>query len=414
MTLLELFTNKEDCLNLIKNEWLSTSDSFPDFLLEITNETKSENELYIKTICGDMQKQFRSNSKIPFVRKKQKQKTLNLIQDVLYKESIFGIHKSMDKKNIDAFQQELIEFLRHVRKFAPELSFGDIGQAIRNYIVYAMFKEINQVDLGFNMAGFGYSMLYPFTDNFIDNQNYSSKEKNEFNQMIRDKIEGKAVHPTSWHQSKTCELLQAIEAEYPREKDKTIFNFLLMMLDAQENSISQQNRDLPLDYEERLNVSIDKGGISVLIDRILIKKELTENDLLFYLCFGFFLQLADDLQDIKEDSELGHSTIFTVDLCFEQEKKLVNQLLNFLHHITDRYQANNDIFKNFILFSSYQLIYSSILRSKEYFSVEYLDKIEKYLIVTSPFLENMLSRKTEKMDEKYQDKYMNFLDLLIC
>jgi len=406
-------TVKENYLNIIKNQWLTTSNLFPEFLSEISNETKTQNEQYIQSISDNFQKQLKRFYHIPIGRKKWKQRTLDLIEDVLCKETIIGLHHSMDQQTIDAFQEELKEFFRHVRKFAPELTFDDVGQALRNYIVYAMFKVIHQKKSDFHLAGFGYSMLYPFTDNYIDSKTYSAKEKSEYNQIIRDKIEGKEVHPNSMHQRKTCELLQMIESEYPRDSDPTVFTLLLMMLEAQEDSIRQDNINLPLTAEERLDISLYKGGISVLIDRFFVNKEITEDDWIFYLGLGFFLQLADDLQDIKEDSIHGHQTIFTLDLHHKQEEEIINKMLHFVHQIMDSYHSENDVFKNFILSNCYQLIYSSLVGSKEFFSKEYQVKIEKYLPVTYSFLENYKKNMIVNKDRKVQDNYMKMLDDIV-
>ncbi|MDD3172533.1 MAG: hypothetical protein PHF63_02495 [Herbinix sp.] len=413
MVLLELIADKEKYLDLVKKEWLSAPDVFPSFLNNISKETKIKNEHYLQTFFTDFGDQLKKYRKIPIGRKKWRKKTINLLQEVLYKESIIGLHHSMDHQTIDAFVQEIKEFLHQVREFAPELSFADIGQAIRNYIVYAMFKELHNVKSGFNIAGFGYSMLYPFTDNYIDSKICTEKEKQEYNQIIRDKIKGKDVHPKTLHQSKTCELLQAIESAYPRDCDTQVFPLLLMMLEAQETSIKQQSKDLLLTYEERLNISIYKGGISVLIDRFFVNKEITEADLIFYLSFGYFLQLADDLQDIKEDSTQGHCTIFTLDLKCSQEEKVVNKMLHFVHQITYSYPSENNSFKYFILSSCYQLIYSSIAGSKEFFSRDYLDRIETYLPVTYPYLDKLLTNRIENREFKIQANYMNIMDELI-
>jgi len=404
---------KDFCQNKIKNEWIGSEDSFPDFLSAISNKTKAENEKYIQTISISLRKQINSFSRFPIGRKRWKRKTLNLFKQVLSNESIIGTHRILSQQTIDSFQDELIEFLRQVRKFSPELSIDGIGQAIRNYIVYLMFNELNQVNNGFNTACFGYSMLYPFTDNFIDSKEYSDEEKKQYNQIIRDKIEGKIVHPESTHEEKTCALLQAIESKYPRNNDSTIFNLLLMMLEAQEDSLFQQNTINSLTFDERLDISLYKGGISVLIDRFFVDKEITEDDLLFYLEFGFFLQLADDLRDIEEDCNNGNQTIFTLDLQFEQQEKIVNKMLHFLHRIMDSYQIENNNFKIFILENCYQLIFTSVAGSKSFFSKEYLDKLEIYLNFSYLFLENLENSQPKNNNLGTTYNYMKILDEMI-
>jgi len=413
MILFELFADKDKYLNTIKEEWFMARDTFPDFFADISPDTKQHNKLYLNSATDDFQKQIQSFPRLPIGRKKWKQKTLRLLSDVLYNETIIGLHHTMKPPVIDDFVEEIFEFMRQVRSFAPELTFTDIGQAVRNYIVYAMFKKIHDETSGFNLAAFGYSMLYPFTDNYIDNTKCTPKEKQAYNRIIRDKLQGLPVHPENEYQAKTCKLLQTIEAEYPKEKKTGANQLLLMMLEAQEYSLRQQSKELPLSMEQRMDISVYKGGISVLIDRFFVNKEIQEKDLIFYLGFGFFLQLADDLQDIKEDSEQGHSTLFTMDLNNVHKEKVVNKLLHFLHQIMDDYEADNDSFKNFILSASYLLVFSSVAGSREFFSTEYLDRIENYLPIPSPALENYLHSQIETMDPKLQKKYLKILDVLV-
>ena len=412
--LLEKDRITENYLNIVKREWLmSSDDTFPEFITEISEEKKAQNEAYIKTILDDFQKQIKQFTRISFGRKKQCQKMFHLIRDILYNETIIGLHSSMNRNTIDTFQEELMEFMRQVRTFSPELSFEGIGQALRNYIVYAMFKEIHEKQSGFSMAGFGYSMLYPFTDNYIDSINLSEAEKAEFNQIIRDKIKGNRPHPKCLHQQKTCALLQAIESEYPRENDTTVYDLLLMMLEAQENSLRQQNNNVKLTLEERLDISLYKGGISVLIDRYFVKKELTEAETIMYLGLGFFLQLADDLQDIGEDSRQGYQTLLTDDLNCSSEEQLVNKMLNFVHKIMATYKAENALFQDFVLNNCFQLIYTSVIRSKEFFSQEYLKQIEKYLPVSSSFYDSVSKVILTNQDPDNQKQHLKLLDTLL-
>ncbi len=410
---MDILGDVKQCIDTLKNEWLAAREDFPDFLEEISAEKKQENEAYASSVSECFQKQTEQLPRLPFGRRKWKKKTKDIIWQVLYQENIIGIHNAMQQKEINAFYEELMVFLKKVRRFSPELSFDEIGQGIRNYIVYAMFKVIHLVPSGFSNAGFGYSMLYPFTDNYIDSRKPTSDEKKEYNRLIRDKLMGKKVHPACEHHKKTCDLLQAIASDYPREKDNRIYTLLLMMLEAQEESLRQQNQTDILSEEERLHISLFKGGVSVLVDRFLINRELTPADLHFYLGFGFFLQLADDLQDIKEDSEKGYQTLFTIDLSTKREEKLVNKLLHFLNSIKDTYSAENDIFKNFVLASSNQLVYTSLFGSKEFFTPEYQDRIEKYLPITLSYLEAAKANSLGRQADRVQENYMKVLDQLI-
>lgn len=425
-------------LEKVKLIWLEASDRFPNHLTEFTPEQQLRNEAYADQVSKSFHDQMKSYPRLKFRRRKWSQQTQSFLMNLLNEEQIIGIHHAMSPQELTAFYQELMEFAGHARHFAPELSFADLGQAIRNYIVFAMFKVINckssdrnhsvsdnstynSIDsdrswngnTGYSNAGFGYSMLYPFTDNYIDTIANTLADKQEYNQLIRDTIEGKKVTFKDSYHKKTHLLLKAIEESYPRELDNVIYTLLLMMLEAQEESLAQQSKMHILTPEQRLNISLFKGGVSVLVDRYLINKPLSEEDYLFYLGFGFFLQLADDLQDIGEDSCNGYQTIFTLNLEPSNEERIVNKLLNFLHTIMGAYSADNNRFKEFVKQSSYLLIYSSVIGSKNFFSDPYLAQIDKRLPVTTPYLERIKGGLIERQDLATQDQYKKLLDCLI-
>ncbi|MFA9378447.1 MAG: hypothetical protein ACERKZ_17130 [Lachnotalea sp.] len=406
-------TTKEYCLTIIKKNWLNTPITFPDFLTEVSNQSKFQNEQCLQTIINDLKNQFALFPQFPLKRKKWRSQTLNKINDILNTESIIGIHLLMNTNEIAELQKELKKFLQTVRKFAPKLTFEGIGQATRNYVVYVMFKQINMIFSSYNTACFGYSMLYPFTDNYIDNESVSLKQKLAYNQMIRDKIKGLDVYPYTLYQYKTCKLLHAIELEYPRERDSTIFTLLQMILDSQEDSLRQQNNDILLTAEEPLNISLCKGGISVLIDQFFVKNNFTEYELNFYLSFGFFLQLVDDLQDIKEDYNKGYQTIFTQNLCPKETEKIVNKMLHFIHQIVISYNAPNKCFLNFLLSNCYQLVYLSVTGSKDFFSKSYLNKLEKFYFISYSFSETYVTNKMKNETLLISNKYMKILDELL-
>lgn len=392
--------NSNDVLSVampkIREKWLQAPDSFPEFLAEFPDKLRLENEKVFRATASKIQKIV---SKFPAdshdmtrlsIKKRSvwRKKMTARILHILNHEKALGIHRVMSHDRILSFYEELEAFLALARSFAPELKMDGIGQAIRNYIVYAMFVELAGGTAGLNPAAFGYSMLYPFTDNYIDSTEISYREKQDYNRLIRETIGGRAVKPLPGHQQKTCELLWMIESKYPRNEDDSIYTLLQMMQDAQEQSLRQQNRTEHLPESERLDISIYKGGLSVLIDRCFVDRELSQEDLLFYFGFGFFLQLADDLQDIGEDIGNGHQTLMTLDVGFEACEKNVNKLFWFVWRITGEYTTENEAFKRFVLENCFMLLSTSVLGSKEYFSPEYVERLQKCMSISGEYWES--------------------------
>ena len=404
---------REHCIPEIERLWLSAPDSFPAGLEEIPAAGKSANEKYIEDSMADFRRKMAGFPSGFRGRKAWKRDMLGMLSDALGKEDIFGVHTSMDTAAVGEIRDQVMEFLRRARKFSPELPVDGIGQAIRNYIVYVMFVRINGLERDFSTACFGYSMLYPFTDNFIDSPDCTDEDKFAYNLLIRDTIEGRRIRPRTQHQKKTCALLRMIESEYPRESGSEIFLLLRLMLDAQEESLRQQKRTPVLTPEERLRISVFKGGMSVLIDRFFINREITGEDLRFYMGFGFFLQLCDDLQDIAEDSRNGGQTLFTQETAAGAEEKIVNKLLHFLGSLSEGYRAEDDGIKAFFLSNCYRLVYSSLAGSRKFFSGEYVEKVERHYLLSFAFLDRMKENMAAPGGFGNPDQYLKMIDELV-
>lgn len=381
----------EICFNNLKPLWLSTSKEFPTFFNAVPTKTKIMNETFIHKNSEKLSKHWHkvSTNKMqwfPFYRKKWTRNTETLLKQFLWDESILNLSSYLSPETIACMSTELKKFLYSARQFDPDLSVSDLGQAVRNYLVYAIFLELIGKKQHFTPAIFAYSMLYPVTDNYIDSTR-SSAQKNAYNMMIQNKIKGVPVSPESPHDIQTCKLLSYMETVYPHDKGSDIFSGLALMLEAQQESLSQQTKDFQLPMEKRLDISLYKGGVSVLIDRYLADSHISDEELHFFLGFGFILQLADDLQDISSDLEENNQTLFTLETDPDALEALVNQLLQFMQRLFQNYTFTNADFQAFLLQSSIYLIIMSTQMSQQYFYKDYLQKLETYFPVYFTFLD---------------------------
>jgi len=369
------------CFNQLKPLWLSTTKVFPDFMKAIPIETKRINESFIQKRGKKISRHFSKNR----LRKSWAKKTKVLMSQFIQDESILNISSHLSSDTLTGIETELMKFLSAARQFAPDLPVANLGQAARNYLVYAMFLELIGKNQSFTPAILGYSMLYPITDNYIDSQR-TNKEKNDFNILISNKIKGEHVSPVGFYDIKACELLSYIEDVYPRDRETDIYSGLMLMLEAQQESMKQQST-VVFSAENRLDISLFKGGVSVLIDRYMADARITEDELRFFLGFGFILQLADDLQDISSDLSEGNQTLFTLEQNPDLLEALVNQLLQFVQQLFQSFSFANTSFYEFLYLSTIDLLIMSIQMSQSHFNPSYLKKIEAYFPVSFELLE---------------------------
>ena len=231
-----------------------------------------------------------------------------ICQFLRYYELLTEWNSFMNLTAITGFPEVVTKhFIDRVRGFDADLNAGQIWQAMRNYFIYAMIVEMQGERQNAANPILAYSLLYPYTDNYIDDKTTTKKEKERYNRMIARKLKGEPVLAQSALEEKTCRLLDMIGDAYEGEAKKKVIGTLLQLLEAQNYSIRQQKAGISED--EILGISIWKGSTSVLADYLFATQDWREKEEGFYLRFGFLLQLVDDLQDMEEDKKEGSHTL---------------------------------------------------------------------------------------------------------
>lgn len=426
MKLKKLLTNKqknfggtrvfkrEYIINLsshIKEDWNKLDASVPDFLQSYLPTEKQANEQRTTKNLEQFKNQMNCSPRLFGSKRKWREETEQMIDRLLWEEPLINIEGVISKKTFADLKNEAKCLLRRIRSFDSELSVNDMGQAVRNYLVYAIFLELNSLPQKCTASIFGYSMLYPYTDNYIDSKENSDAQVKHYNKLIFDKLSKKDMQNLqieSEYEQKTVELLSAIEEDY--NKDDDIFNGLLLMLEAQKISLIQSEINSSLNKADILDISIYKGGLSVLIDRYFINKPMTEADWHFYYGFGFLLQLCDDLQDISEDRVTKNDTLFSTAKTTDEVEQNIYRLLNYADYIFNSYISPNEPFKEFLRQHSFLLILISALGSKEHLSSKWLLWLDNKLPVSIAYIENMKESISLSALSENNEKLIKMLD----
>lgn len=384
----------------IRAAWEKQPDQFPDFLRENPNifpktesRQKKENEALVQEFTHKIQKKLRQK---PERKEQQEQWEQNLEQDfmaLLAREKILNLSEWMSPELLHEFKRETKHFTDRVRAFDETLTPAQIWQALRNYFIYAMIVDMQGKEQNAGNPILAYSLLYPYTDNYIDDDQIAKPEKERYNQMIALKLKGETTIPQNVLEEKTCRLLDMILTAYENPARKEIAETLLQLLEAQNCSIGQQKADVT--EEQILEISMWKGSTSVLADYLFATTDWTEYEKSFYLKFGFLLQLVDDLQDIEEDQKSGSHTLMTEAERRHGLEQCVNRLLWFTWNMIREFDPVNPGLKDFVLKYCVEISLLTAAMRPKFFSKKYLKALEPYLPFSLDFIKKM--KKQEKL-----------------
>ena len=269
---------------------------------------------------------------------------------------------------------------RWARQFDASLSMADIIQACRNAWTACGLQALLGEDIGITPSILGYSLLYPYSDNYLDRADVSAEAKLSFSHRFRNRLRGERLPTQSTREATLSTLVSLIEEQYPRVRYPQLYDSLLAIHRAQEESVAQIRGYDSSSDAELLRLSCAKGGSSVLADACLARGWLNEEEARFAFEWGVLLQLGDDLQDVHEDMQRGSATLFSRAAALGKPlDELVMQLLNFSERVGTRMDglpSASRMLKDLLKMSWRSLIIGAVAESHEFFSSGFLDEAE--------------------------------------
>lgn len=378
--------------------WEQSPKSFPAFGKEYSDAEKSEREHYF----DEVQKKLQSIQNQPNLMRMRKSAAGT---------SFFPVFKSMLQGVFD-FKPEQLEiilseefrnvskdFFYQAREFGPELSPEHIYQGMRNVWIMNGLQLMIDVPVEITPSVFAYSMIYPYSDNLLDDPGIDSTEKKEFSKRFSQRLHGFKVHPASFAEKQLFELTAMFEKQFSRYDFEEVYESLYAIHNAQTESLCLAVSD-SLSDEEIRRICFEKGGTSVLADGYLVAGKLSRQQEQALYGYGIYLQLLDDIQDASQDAKDGTKTM----CAFEHGQNLavfVNQTIHFGRKALEELRCfdtkDTDTFLALMNRSIETMIIESIGLKAESFPADFVNAVEKF----SPLhFEYVRQRKSESKSHR--------------
>ncbi|MDX8339910.1 class 1 isoprenoid biosynthesis enzyme [Draconibacterium sp. IB214405] len=368
----------QEYIDYFKEIWNNSSEALPRFNKAYSREEKLKHESNFDSFQNKL-KELQNVRKAQQMRKDPAKSFFPMFHSFL--KTVFDFDSAhLEIILSDEFKDVSKDFFYQARAFAPELSAEDIYQGMRNVWIMNGLQLMAHKPVKITPSVFAYSMIYPYSDNLLDDPDISSKQKVEFSERFDLRLRGNSIKPQNFTEEQLYKLISMFEEEFPRNEFQNVYESLYAIQRGQTNSLklSPQNG---LSDDEISTICFEKGGASVLADGYLVAGKLTMEQERALFGYGIYLQLLDDIQDVKEDSLAFTKTMFS---CLEEKDlgKFVNKTIHFGREVLEEMSCfegtQTDAFIGLMNRSIETMIIESVGLNHSWYDKSYLKQIEQF------------------------------------
>jgi hypothetical protein len=311
----------------------------------------------------------------------------------------------LDKRHIDVLVSNHLtdraaEFAQMARRFDPSIGNEEVFQASRNAWTMHCLQILLGQEVQVTPAVLGYSLIYPYDDNTLDDPAVPEAAKAAFNERLARRLAGEPVPEPSDHERPVWNLLRMIEDQYARGYYPQVYEGLMAIHRAQVRSLRLLRRGASPYEVDVLGISLEKGGASVLVDGILVAGRLNPAQAEALFGYGAFLQLGDDLQDVAQDRKEELWTIFSQTARHWPLDRLTEQLLVFRQpvlRLMECFDAPGSLpLRELAECATTHLVLQAAGRAQQFYTRRTVQELETH----SPFRFSFLQRTRRKLARK--------------
>jgi len=398
----------KELLERFTSLWWEAGDAIPPLGPTFTRHEQSCRESHIDRFLDTLMTELERPPRTPSEYRAAQERILSVLA-ISARKGLGWEDRHLDVLLTGGFTQAATEFVQMARRFDPNVSGADIFQAGRNALAMNGLQLLLGLPVRLTPAIFAYSMLYPYTDNYLDDPTVSTETKRAFNERLGRRLWGEDVTPANAQERRIHDLVGMIESQFERARHPRVFECLLAIHRAQIKSVGLLCRGASPYEVDVLGISFEKGGASVLADGYLVAGSLSQVQGEFLFGWGTFLQLADDLQDVERDCQDGLLTVFSQTAGRWPLDAVTNRTFHFRARVLEGMGVfdarGTEPLKELMRSSGTMLLISAVGHAGRFYSKRYLRGLESH----SPFRFSFL-RKSHKRLARQRTSMMKMLE----
>ncbi len=388
----------QDFIQHFTSIWESSTNKFPKFQHSYTTSEQAERELNFE-MFQDKIKELQSLSKAKQMKSQPEKTFFPVFKSFL--ETVFDFEKDhLEIILSDEFKNVSKDFFYQARKFGPELTPENIYQGLRNVWIMNGLQLMMDLPVEITPSVFAYSMIYPYSDNFLDDPTVSGREKLEFSVRFNKRLHGETIQPQNHTEEQLFNLVSMFEDQFNRNQFPEVYESLYAIQKGQTQSLELIKPEM-LSSGEISRICFEKGGASVLADGYLVAGKLNRKQEQALFGYGVYLQLLDDIQDVKEDSGAETKTMFS-NLKSNDLGAYVNQTIHFGRTVLEEMKCFEmpltATFLSLMNRSIETMIVESVGLNETWYSKEYLKELNRFSPLRFEFVRK---KKSESKSQRF-------------
>lgn len=399
----------QDYIDHFVQVWEENPISLPTFQCKYSVAEKLQRQRNFEQFQLNV-KELQSKGKIQKIRSNPEESFFPMFRGFL--ETVFDFEKEQLEIILsDDFKNVSRDFFKKALDFDPDLNPDNIYQGLRNVWIMNGIQLMMNLPVEITPSVFAYSMIYPYSDNFLDDPEISGSEKVEFSKRFNRRLHGENIVPDNFTETQLFKLVALFEEQFPRIGFPEVYDSLYAIQKGQTDSLDLLKKNGLTDATIR-RICFEKGGASVLADGYLVAGKLTKTQEQSLFGYGIYLQLLDDIQDVKEDIDSNTKTMFS---CLHKNSSgdFVNQTIHFgrktLNELKCFENSNIGTFLKLMNRSIEMMIIESLGVNKNWFSQGYLTAMERFSPLHFEFLRQKRSQSKSQrfaLFQKYFEQAM--------
>lgn len=377
-------------------EWERAGAQFFIPMSEVSPYKKMRNENQVKKMIFSAEQKLKHKDAKFFDGESAQTSKLRFLSDVFaFSDCELNIVQNIIDEDITR------RFVQMALDFDSDVKMEDVFKAGRNLWIVNSLQLLLGLPVELSNSVFAYCMLYPYSDDYLDDPNVSKSEKVNFSKRFRLRLRGESSIAMNKLEEKIFDLVAFIEGDWPRDIYPAVYESLVAIHDAQTRSISLLHGGNEVNADELMTICIGKGGTSVLADGYLLKGTLTRDEEVFCFGFGAFLQFVDDIQDLKEDINSKVYTAFTNAVHCNCIDAYINKTLSFGNNLMEQYlksfpSENVGAMRSLMMKSVHYLLIEAICLNANFFPELYVSQYETF----APFSFRFIKDRRDRMSKQ--------------